>query len=154
MTSEVVDVCQGIGPEGERMSRRALRIIAETLLPAGAHPRFKLGAADTGVDAFIDELEATAVTPMRLSFWGAVVFATWAAPLMIRRLPPLGRLSLPDRERALGAMASSPVYLIRQLIMMLKMTLSFAYGADRRVQAQLGYPEQFDLDHPERRGIS
>ncbi|TMC49601.1 MAG: hypothetical protein E6J26_10195 [Chloroflexi bacterium] len=70
----------------------------------------------------------------------AVWAALWISPLLIGRLPPLTRLEPPARERALGAMARSRVYLLRQLLMLLKLVVGFCYGADPQVRAVIGYP--------------
>ena len=109
------------------------------MLPSGAHPALAAGAFDAGFDDFYDEFARTAVMPMRLGFAAAVFAATWIAPLLIRRLPPLTRHARADRERALGALASSGSPLLRQLATVLKAVICLGYGADPAVRRAIGY---------------
>jgi hypothetical protein len=113
------------------------RAIVETLLPAEAGMP---AGVETGAVEFLEGFHREAPASMVLAARAAVLFAGWAAPLMILRLPPLSRLSAEDRERALGAMARSNWYIPRQLLLLLKATVSFQYGADPRVRAKIGFP--------------
>lgn len=109
------------------------------MLPSGAHPRLAAGAFDTGFDDFYDEFARTSVAPMRLAFAAALFVATWIAPLLIRRLPPLTRHGRTDRERALGALVTSRSPLLRQLGTVLKAVTCLGYGADPAVRRAIGY---------------
>jgi hypothetical protein len=116
------------------------RVVLETLLPAQAHPRLLDGALDPRFEPSWTEFQRTAAPALRLSFQAAVLAATWIAPLLVGSLPPLGRLDHPAREQALAALDDSRWPLFRQLILVLKLVASFAYGADPAVRAALGYP--------------
>ena len=120
------------------------RIILDTLLPSGAHPTLKYGVFDTDFEAFWSDFERTALPSLRLGFGAALFTAIWIAPLLIRRPPPLTLYDRPTRERALTAMESSRVYLLRQTMVLLKTTVCFCYGADRNVRDAIGYPLQHD----------
>ena len=48
------------------------------------------------------------------------------------------------------AMESSPIYLLRQVMVLLKATVCFCYGAHRDVRDAIGYPLQHD--DPRRKG--
>lgn len=125
---------------GHRL-RPHLRAVVETLLPSGADPRLPLGALDAGFASFHDgEFSRTASSRMRLGFRVAVATATWVAPLLIRRVPPLARLDPDDRERALEAMASSRHPLLRDLVTLMKLVVCFTYGTDQRVRDAIGAP--------------
>ena len=129
------------------MLGRGEHVVVETLLSAEDTPGLGLGILDTGYEAFREEFRRTAVLPMRLSLWAAFRAAIWVAPLLIGRLPPLGRLAREERIRALTRLTTHPAYLLRQLGMMLKMNVCLTFGADRRVQRFVGYPVQFDEGH-------
>src|SRR5438132_9890943 len=116
------------------------RLVLNTLLPANAHPLLPLSGANTRFDAFYAEFDRTVTPRLRTAFRLAVWAALWISPLLIGRLPPLTRLEPPARERALGAMARSRVYLLRQLLMLLKLVVGFCYGAEPEVRAAIGYP--------------
>ena len=125
------------------LSQRA-RIVFDTLLPDGAHPTLPYGGLEAGFDAFWSDFERTALPSFRLAVRTALMAATWIAPVLIGRLPPLGLHDRLARERALAAMAHSRLYLLRQMLELLKTTASLSYGADRRVRDALGYPLQPD----------
>lgn len=122
----------------KRLGRRA-RVVIDTMLPSGAHPALALGAFDAGFDDFYDEFARTAVGSMRLAFGTAIFVATWIAPLLIRRLPPLARHGRADRERSLSALATSRSPLLRQLVVVLKAVICLGYGADAGVRRAIGY---------------
>ncbi|HEX4743571.1 MAG TPA: hypothetical protein VFW12_02745 [Candidatus Limnocylindria bacterium] len=126
-----------------RRSRKKLgpraRAVIDTMLPSGAAHRMLPGAFEAGFDDFYDEFARTAVAPMRLAFGTALFAAIWVAPILIRRLPPLTRHSRADRERALGALATSGSPLLRQLATVLKGVICLGYGADPAVRRAIGY---------------
>jgi hypothetical protein len=108
----------------------ASRLVLDTLLP---------GAVSTpAFDEFWAEFERTALPAWRWSFRAAALTATWVAPLLIRRLPPLARHDRPTRERALAALGASRSAFLRQMLSMLKTVLSLHYGADPAVRALIG----------------
>jgi hypothetical protein len=115
------------------------RAVVETLLPAeGPLP----GGMETGADVFLQEFLRTAPLSMILAARAAIFAAGWVSPVLIFRLPPLSRLSSGDRERALAAMAGSRSAVLRQLVLLLKATLAFNYGADPKVRAAIRFPKQ------------
>ncbi len=125
------------------LSRRS-RIVIDTLLPAQAHPTLAVGALDNGFDTFYSDFERTAKPAFRSGFRAALFTATWLSPLLILRLPPLSLYARPTRERALLAMDSSRIYLLRQMVLLLKTVVCLSYGADPAVRAAVGYPRQAD----------
>jgi len=125
------------------LSRRS-RVVLDTLLPAQSHPALPRGLFEAGFDSFHLDFENSAVPSLRWGFRAALFVATWLAPLLIRRLPPLTRLDRPTRERALLALETSRFYLLRQMLLLLKTTVCFCYGADPAVRDAVGYPRQPD----------
>lgn len=126
------------------MLSKQARIILDTLLPSGAHPTLKYGVFDAGFDTFWVEVEHTALPSLRWGFHVALFAATWIAPLLIHRPPPLTLHDRPSRERALAALGSSRLYILRQMLQALKTIVCFCYGADRNVRDAIGYPLQHD----------
>jgi hypothetical protein len=131
-----VDDRRHAAPEG--VLKRSARTVVDTLLPGGAHPILGRGALDAGFEAFLAEFVATAPPRLRLGFRAGVAAAMWVAPLLIGRLPPLTLYRRPTRERALDAM--SRPYILRQLLLALKLVVAFSYGADPEIRSALGYP--------------
>lgn len=109
--------------------------VLDTLLPSGAHPLLQRGIFEAGFDRFYADFQRTAVPPFRLSFRVALWVAAWISPLLIRRLPPLSLHDRSTRERALAAMESSSVYLLRQLLSVAKTVSALAYGADPQTRS-------------------
>jgi hypothetical protein len=124
------------------MLSESSRVVLDALLPSRAHPELSRGLFDAGFEGFHEDFRKTALPSMRLGFKTALLAATWLAPLLIGRLPPLSRLDREDRERALEAMGKSCLYPIRQLFLLLKAVSSFCYGADPEVRRALGYPSR------------
>lgn len=115
------------------------RVVFDTLLPANADTRLPRGLLETGFDAFYVEFTREAPPLVRTALPLAILSATWIAPLLIAKLPPLGRLSRDDRERALVAMSRSRIGLLRQLVVLLKLVAAMSYGADDGVRDAIGY---------------
>jgi len=126
------------------MLSKQSRIVLDTLLPSRAHPTLNYGVFDAGFNEFWAEFERTALPSLRWGLSTAVFAATWIAPLLIHRLPPLTLHDRPTRERALAAMGASRSYILRQLFVVLKTTVCFCYGADPNVRDAIGYPLQHD----------
>lgn len=118
------------------MNRRT-RVVLDTLLPGGEHPVLRTGAADPRFATFLEGFESTAPPRLRLGFRAGVLIANWVSPLLIGRVPPLSLHRRSTRERALEAM--SRTYLLRQLLLSLKLVVASWYGADPDVRAAIGY---------------
>ena len=115
------------------------RSVIDTLLPSGADPVLPLGLLESGFERFWVESNADLAPPLRLAFRLGLLTAAWVAPILVRRLPPLGRLSASDRERALTAMERSHLVILRQLVRILKTVAALHYGAHPHVRKAIGY---------------
>src|SRR5436305_9515680 len=93
------------------------RVVLDTLLPSQTHPDFPYGLFDTNFENFYLEFAQTANKTLRLSFRFALFTAIWISPLLIRHIPPVTRYSRETRERALAAMETSRLYLLRQMLL-------------------------------------
>lgn len=124
------------------MLNQSARVVLDTLLPDKAHPAMRYGVFDAGFEEFWSDFERSALPSWRWGFRVALFTATWIAPLLIHRLPPLTLNDRPTRERALAAMETSRIYFLRQMMGLLKTIVSFGYGADRDVRDTIGYPRQ------------
>jgi hypothetical protein len=106
-----------------------------SMMPAGAgFP----GVAETGVDEFIRRWKKDTPTRLWLGLaFGSVVFA--AFPLFTIGVPlPAFMLGKKMRERYARKITSHPIYLVRQIIFLVKMAAGMCWGADGGVRAQLG----------------
>lgn len=115
------------------------RAVLDALLPSGGP--LGPGLLEAGFEEFYEDFERNAVPSLRRGFKAALWAALWISPLLIRRLPPLTRLEPEAREQALEAMGRSRLYLLRQMLLLLKAVSCFCYGADSRVREALGFPK-------------
>ena len=114
--------------------------VLAALLPSGAHPLLGIGIVDQDIGPFLAEFRKTSPPHLWRAFRLGLFCATWVAPLLLHRLPPIGRLGESDRERALAAMAVSQVPELRQLVSVLKSVVCLHYGGLSEVRAAIGYP--------------
>jgi hypothetical protein len=105
----------------------------------GAEPPLP-GVLDTDFGEFLRSFEATAHPRLRLGFRAGSFAAVWIAPVLIRRVPPITRLSPAARERALEALSKTRIYPLRQLYGALRLTVALGYAGDERVRRAVGYP--------------
>lgn len=120
------------------------RVVLDTLLPSQAQPLLPYGLFDAGFESFYQDFARTANGTLRHSFQLALFAAIWISPLLIGRIPPITLYSRETRERALTAMETSRFYVLRQLMLILKLVASLSYGANREVRDAIGYPPQYD----------
>jgi hypothetical protein len=97
------------------------RLVFHTLLPGQAHPALARGLFDTGFDQFWLDFQRSAPREARRALQVALFTATWIAPLLIGRLPPMGRHIQSTRERALAALETARLPQLRQLLGLLKL---------------------------------
>jgi hypothetical protein len=107
------------------------RELLETLLP---------GLYEAGFERFYEDFQKKAPPQMLLGFRAALLVGVWISPLLIFRLPPFTRLTQEDRLRALEALGKSDIYLLRQIMLLLKAVACFCYGANPAVRKDMGYP--------------
>jgi hypothetical protein len=98
------------------------------------------GPVEAGFDDFHREFRRSVPRRFRLAFQLSLFGATWVAPLLIGRPPPIWLYRRPTRERALAGMGDSRIFLLRQLFALLKSVVSLCYGADPDVRQAIGYP--------------
>lgn len=122
-----------------RLSRNDAAVL-DALLPAGANSVLTLGIAGSGFEAFLIEFHRQSPPRLWRAFRLALWTAGWIGPLLVRRMPPIGRLSNIDRAPALAAMEDSPVPELRQLVRVLKTVVSLHYGGLPAVRQAIGYP--------------
>jgi len=127
------------------MYRRRVALVLGSLIPTAADPDLALGYEAIDFPRFYrEEFLPNASLAMRVGFRLALFVAIWISPLLVRRIPPLSLYGIDTRDRALNAMFDSRFNLVRQMALLLKVTVAFCYGADPRVRDAIGYPLQHD----------
>ena len=115
------------------MDSNAARAVAEALFAGDAGPPPEARVAWL-VDDFDDFLES-AGPRSALIIGSALRLATWVAPLMIGKRPPLARLDVVERCRALSKLESTPVGLP---VLALKAVLSLIYYEHPDAMREIG----------------
>ena len=120
------------------MEKRMLKASLAALIPAQAHPRFPLGALDTGALELAERMLASspwlAATGVRASIWVAYFF-----PLLVMGKPcTLSGLSPEEADDYLNRLYEHPIYLVRQTVLLLKSVACLSYLADDRVREAVG----------------
>jgi hypothetical protein len=113
---------------------RWARAAFEALFPGEPGPP---SMATLDVEGFLAGLFERAplepVLGLRIALW----VITFAPLFALRRFTTLGGLVAADRERVLRVLASSPLYPVRQLLLLLKAMAALVYAADPQVRARL-----------------
>lgn len=114
-------------------SRRHLRALAEAMFatPTGPPPRNRIEWLCADFEDFVEQ----AGPRSELIFDGALFVATWLAPAAIRSRPPLARLSLAERARALHTIEGTPAGLP---ILALKAILCTIYYEHEDAKREIG----------------
>ncbi|HZQ49812.1 MAG TPA: hypothetical protein VFB69_05855 [Candidatus Dormibacteraeota bacterium] len=115
------------------------RAVLDALLPSGVNPVLPMGLLESGFERFWSKSSKDLAPNLRLAFRLALFGGAWVAPVLVRRMPPLSRLSPPEREKALTAMERSRIAILRQLVRILKTVAALHYGAHPDVRKALGY---------------
>lgn len=111
--------------------RRWRDALLEAMIPGG-HGLPPLTSLELG--GFWREYQATAPPLVRFGLRASVWLLTW---LPLGKLRPFHRLPAAARDRWLNRAARSRFYLLRQLVMTVKMIACLAYLTDGDVRAQL-----------------
>ena len=130
-------VAQSVDPDipAPRSARgRALVVIAQALFTSAAGP--PPPARLRWLIAEFNDFQIGAGLKARLLMGVSTALATWLAPLRIRRLPPLSRLSAADRIDALDSLESS---LLGTPLFALKAILSLLYYEHPDAADELGF---------------
>ncbi len=119
-------------------------IVLDTLLPAGGNPDLEPGYDPRAFSSFYAKWKSDAVFSMWIGFVAALFVCVWIAPMLIGKIPPISLYKRETREQVLMALYNSKYNVLRQVVFLLKATVSFWFGTDDRVRDALGYPVQFD----------
>jgi hypothetical protein len=121
-----------------KLEHRWARAVLGAMFPSAPEIGIPTGLADVSdLGAFLDGF-VTGV-PLRVAFGlRLAVIAVALSPLFVLgRLATFAGLSRDEGERVLATLAASRLYLVRQLIVMLKATGAFVYGALPAVRARM-----------------
>jgi len=123
---------------GKDAREKWLRTQLDAIIPEGGE--IPVSAEEGGAVEIFQDMASHLPALTGMSLHAAVVFVEFAGPLF--GLKKTGRFSGLDSEKkteCLQGLSKSPIYLVRQMVMLLKMIACMGWGADPRVRRSLGY---------------
>ncbi len=112
--------------------------LLEVIVPSGTNERLPLGASDVPVKPFLDDAFKATPLDFRIGF-RMCLWVVMLSPLFVpRRFKLAVHLTREERLALLGRFAASNVYLLREMPVMFKVVLGFAYCRVPEVQRALG----------------
>jgi len=121
-----------------RVERRCLEAVFATMLPSNADPRLAFGAAEAGMDRFLDDLLRVAPLPFRLALRGCTWLVWLAPPFVLGRWSTFPAMTEADRTAFFEAMAASRVYLVREIPVLFKTVACLGFCGLPDVQRAAG----------------
>ena len=110
----------------------------DTIIPSGVVDDFPKSASETGAVKVLEELVTYTPFFTALSLRAAVWFIEILAPLLSGRMRRFSKLDLAAREQVLAGMYKSKIYFLRQMVLLIKMTACFGWGADPETRKGIG----------------
>ncbi len=123
-----------------RTELRWARAAFETIFPENASARLPMGIAQLDVEGFLSEVRARSPVDAALGLRIAIWIVALAPIVVLHRFATLASLARPERERVMRALLSSPVYAVRQLVLLLKAIGALLYAGAAPVRTSILSP--------------
>ncbi len=125
------------------VERRWASAVFDTLFP-GIADEGLVSITELDLFGFLDQLRETVPARVAWAVRFAIVFVALSPLFVLWRLRTLASLDQVVRERVVTELATSRVYGIRQLVLILKSMGALLYGADARVRRRMfeGHPQR------------
>jgi hypothetical protein len=115
----------------------------DSMIPPGVEEQIPLSASETGATQVLREMVFYTPALTALGFRATIWFIELLGPMVAsRKLMRFSRLDPSSREEVLDAMFKSKIYFIRQLVLLVKMSSCFAWGANPEVRKSLGVMDE------------
>ncbi len=112
--------------------------LLEVIVPSGTNERLPLGARDVPVEPFLDDAFKATPLDFRIGFRMCLWVVMLSPLFVLRRFKLAANLTRKERLSLLERFAASDVYLLREMPVMFKVVLGFAYCRVPEVQQALG----------------
>ena len=110
----------------------------DAIIPPGVENDFPKAASETGAVKVMEELVRYTPFFTAFSLRAAIWFIEILGPLLAGRLRRFSRLDPAGRVQVLANMYKSKIYFIRQMVLLIKMTACFGWGADPQIRQGIG----------------
>jgi hypothetical protein len=117
---------------------RWLMSLLEVIVPSGTNDRLPLGARDVPVEQFLDDAYTATPLDFKLGFRVCLWVVMFSPLFLLRRFKLAAGLTREERLALLERFAASDIYLVREMPVMFKVVLGFAYCRVPAVQRALG----------------
>lgn len=124
------------------MELRWAEAALDIIYPSAPELGFPLGIRDLGVGAFMQDIRRRVPAQTAIGIRAAIWIIAFAPIFVIGRLGTIASIGRPERARVLDVLLDSPIYAIRQLVTLFKVTGALLYGGDPRIRARVGFPPQ------------
>lgn len=128
--------------------KRWLLSLFAGLIPSGVNSTLPEGADQMPMHGMLDDLIAHAPLKFLLGLRAATWVLTWMAPFTIGRFASFSKLSPLEQMKSLEKLQASPVYVLRELPLLLKTIGCLGYCGLPQVKARLAI-EPRDSSPPE-----
>ncbi|MEO8874764.1 MAG: hypothetical protein ABI461_04175 [Polyangiaceae bacterium] len=119
---------------------------ARAVFPRNAHPELTTGAEDLDVRGYFTRLVKRSPLRIAAALRLTILICAFGPLIVMGRFRTLA--SLPDEERTkvVALLVASPIYAVRQLVLLLKVHVAMIFGADPAARAvMLPTPEKQQL---------
>lgn len=119
------------------LERRWANEIFDAIYPAGVDPRVPYGVRDCDVDGYLDECQRIWPTLTVVGFRVTLFAIGLASVVLLRTWRTFGRLTVDERVRVLSMLYVSRFYVVRQLVILMKVSAGVVYGSTLKVREPL-----------------
>jgi hypothetical protein len=120
-----------------QVERRWAHATLDTLFPGPERGALPLGIEEMDVDGFLDETFRQVPFEAALGLRAAIWVIALAPLFVLRRFATIASLPPADRLVVVSTMGTSPVYVLRSLVMMVKAIGALFYCGDARVRPSI-----------------
>jgi hypothetical protein len=115
----------------------------DTVIPAGVEKDFPKSASQTGAVKILEEMIRYTPFMTGLSLRASVWFIEILGPVFSSgKFSRFSKLEPAAREQVLVNMYKSKIYFVRQMVLLIKMTGCFGWGADRETSRGIGLTDE------------
>jgi len=111
----------------------------DAIIPPGVEKDFPKSASETGAMKIVEEMVRYTPFVTAIGLRAAIWFIELLGPILgAGRWRRFSKLDPTAREAVLGGMYKSRIYFIRQMVLLIKMTACFGWGADPETRRGIG----------------
>lgn len=107
---------------------KTVEAAATALFPKNAHPELTVGAEDLDVRGYFSALLERSSFRVGLALRAAIWFCAFGPIFVLGKWRTLGSLDLDDRQKTVDGLIASPIYVVRQLVLLMKVHVAMIFG--------------------------